>query len=102
MALNEPVRHQSQTPNVDKLPESVKAQAVDAARPSAQLMERATAHRHESQEAPPADRGDTRSALIRNQGNQGKEQSAMSPTDSAKSQSATQQRVMSRGRGMER
>lgn len=103
MASNEQaVRPQSQTPNVDKLPDSVKSQAVDAARPSAQLMERATAHRHESQEAPPSGRGDTREALIRNQGDQGKEQSAMSPTDSSKSQSATQQRTMNRSRGMER
>jgi hypothetical protein len=93
-------QQQSQTPNVDKLPENVKAQAVEAARPSAQLMERATAHRHESQEAPPSSRGDTREALIRNQGAQGKEQSAMSPTDHSKSQTATQER--SRGRGMER
>lgn len=95
-------QQQSQTPNVDKLPENVKAQAVEAARPSAQLMERATAHRHESQEAPPSSRGDTREALIRNQGAQGKEQSAMSPTDHGKSQTATQQRSQSRGRGIDR
>ena len=94
-------QQQSQTPNVDKLPESVKAQAVEAARPSAQLMERATAHRHESQGAPSV-RGDTREALIRNQGDQGKEQSAMSPTDSSKSQAATQQKMLSRSRGIER
>jgi hypothetical protein len=92
----------SQTPNVDKLPDNVKVQAVDAARPSAQLMERATAHRHESVEAPPSARGDTREALIRNQGAQGKEQSAMSPTDHGKSQTATQERSQSRGRSMER
>jgi hypothetical protein len=95
-------QQQSQTPNVDKLPENIKAQAVEAARPSAQLMERATAHRHESQEAPPSSRGDTREALIRNQGAQGKEQTAMSPTDHGKSQAATQQRSQSRGRGIER
>jgi len=34
--------HQQQTPNVDKLPDSVKAQAVEAARPAAEVMERAT------------------------------------------------------------
>jgi hypothetical protein len=95
-------QEQSQTPNVDKLPDNVKVQAVEAARPSAQLMERATAHRHESQEAPPSSRGDTREALIRNQGAQGKEQSAMSPTDHSKSQTATQERSQGRSRGMER
>ena len=102
MAPNEQaVKQPSETPNVDKLPESVKAQAVDAARPSAQLMERATAHRQESHDAP-SSRGDSREALIRNQGAQGKEQSAMSPTDHGKSQTATQQRSQSRGRGIER
>jgi hypothetical protein len=31
-------QQQSQTPNVDKLPENVKAQAVEAARPAAEVM----------------------------------------------------------------
>jgi hypothetical protein len=92
---------QSQTPNVDKLPDNVKAQAVDAARPSVQLMERTAAATEKAQPLP-SGRGDTPEALIRNQGDQGKEQSAMSPTDSSKSQSATQQRTMNRSRGMER
>jgi hypothetical protein len=102
MAPNEQaVRQQSQTPNVDKLPENIKAQAVEAARPSAQLMERATAHRQESHDAP-SNRGDSREALIRNQGDQGQEQSAMSPTDHGKSQAATKERSQGRSRGMER
>jgi hypothetical protein len=101
MANEQAVSQQSPIPNVDKLPESVKAQAVDAARPSAQLMERATAHRQESHDAPSSP-GDSREALIRNQGDQGKEQSAMSPTDHSKSQVASQSRPQNRGRGMER
>jgi hypothetical protein len=38
-------QQQSQTPSVDKLPENVKAQAVEAARPAAELMEKATTPR---------------------------------------------------------
>lgn len=94
-------QQQSQTPNVDKLPDNVKAQAVDAARPSAQLMDRATQHRPEAK-GDHANPGDGKEALIRNQGDQGKEQSAMSPTDHGKSQTATQERSQNRGRGMER
>jgi hypothetical protein len=92
---------QSQTANVDKLPDSVKAEAVDAARPAAQLMDRATQHQTEAPDAQ-SGRGDSREALIRNQGDQGKEQSAMSPTDHGKSQTATQERSQGRSRGMER
>lgn len=92
---------QSQTPNVDKLPQSVKAQAVEAARPCSQLMDRATAHRAEAPDAH-SGHGGSREALIRNQGSQGKEQSAMSPTDHGKSQMATQERSQGRSRGMER
>ncbi len=95
-------QQQSQTPNVDKLPDNVKAQAVDAARPSVQLMERAAERAQQANQSAPSGRGDSPEALIRNQGDQGKEQSAMSPTDSGKSQAATQQRTMSRSRGMER
>lgn len=94
-------QQQSQTPNVDKLPDNVKAQAVDAARPAAQLMDRATGHAPQTP-AMQSGHGDSREALIRNQGDQGKEQSAMSPTDHGKSQSATQERSMGRSRGMER
>jgi len=94
-------QQQSQTPNVDKLPDNVKSQAVDAARPAAQLMDRATGHRPETPDIQ-SGHGDTREALIRNQGEQGKEQSAMSPTDHGKSQAATQARSQGRSRGMER
>jgi hypothetical protein len=94
-------QQQSQTPSVDKLPESVKAQAVDAARPAAQLMERATAHQTQTP-GNHAGPGDGKEALIRNQGDQAKEQSAMSPTDHGKAQMATQERSQGRSRGMER
>jgi hypothetical protein len=94
-------QQQSQTPNVDKLPDNVKAEAVDAARASAQLMDRATQHRPETQ-SDHANPGDGKEALIRNQGDQGKEQSAMSPTDHGKAQMATQERSQGRSRSMVR
>jgi hypothetical protein len=102
MAIMQGVGQQSQTPNVDKLPDSVKAQAVDAARPSVQLMERAAERAQQTNQSGPSARGDSPEALIRNQGDQGKEQSAMSPTDHNRSQAPSQQRGMSRGRGLER
>jgi len=88
-------------PPVEKLPAHVKAQAVEAAHPAAKLMERATQHRAEVA-TDHAGHSDGKEALIRNQGDQGKEQSAMSPTDHGKSQVATQERTQGRGRGMER
>ena len=99
-AKDQSSQQRSQTPNVDKLPANVKAEAVEAARPSAQLMERATAHQTQRPGDPAP--GDGKEALIRNQGDQGKEQSAMSPTDHGKSQTATQERSQGRSRGMER
>jgi hypothetical protein len=86
---------------VENLPAHVKAEAVDAARPAAQLMDRATAHRSQAPDAQ-SSRDDSREALIRNQGGQGKEQAAMSPTDHGKSQTVMQQRSQGRSRGMER
>lgn len=91
----------SQTPTVDELPATLKSQAVDAARPAAKLMDRATGHAPETP-AIQSGQGDGRESLIRNQGDQGKEQAAMSPTDHSKSQPQSQLRTMSRGRGMER
>ena len=95
-------QQQSQTPNVDKLPDNVRAQAVDAARPSVKLMERAAERAQQAHQSGPSGRGDSPEALIRNQGDQAKEQSAMSPTDHSSSRTATQQRAMGRSRGMER
>jgi hypothetical protein len=89
-----------ETPKVENLSAEVKAQAVEAAHPAAKLMDRA-AQAPEIRDAS-SGRSDGREALIRNQGEQGKEQSAMSPTDHGKSQTATQERTQNRGRGMER
>jgi hypothetical protein len=91
----------TERPNVQNLPAEVKAQAVEAAHPAAKLMDRATQHRAEAPSGH-ASHSDGKEALIRNQGDQGKEQSAMSPTDHSKSQTATQERTQGRGRGMER
>jgi hypothetical protein len=89
-----------ETPKVENLSAHVKAQAVEAAHPAAKLMDRA-AQAPQIRDAS-SGRSDGREALIRNQGEQGKEQSAMSPTDHGKSQTATQTRTQSRSRGMER
>lgn len=89
----------SQTPNVDKLPASVKAQAVEAAHPAAQLMDKATQHRNESP-VQQSGQSDGKEALMHNQSAAGKSQEAMSPTDSHKGHTATQERSQARGRGM--
>jgi hypothetical protein len=93
-------QQQSHTPNVDKLPDSVKAQAVDAARPSVRIMDAAA--NADAKRSTHSGHADGREALIRNQGDQGKEQSAMSPTDHNRSQTPTQARSQGRERGMER
>src|ERR1700733_4838293 len=67
-------------PEISNLPENIKAQAVEAAHPAAKLIEQATQQRTEFASGQPEHR-DGKEALIRNQGDQGKEQSAMSPTD---------------------
>jgi hypothetical protein len=85
---------------VEKLSPEVKAQAVEAARPAAQIMDRA-GHANDNRMTHSGG-GESREALIRDQGGQAKEQSAMSPTDHSHSQSASQQRSISRGRGIER
>src|SRR5664280_608985 len=89
-----------ETPRVENLPAEVKAQAVEAAHPAAKLMDRA-AQAPEIRDAS-SGRGDGREALIRNQGEQGKEQSAMSPTDHGTAQTPNQTRTQTRERGMER
>src|ERR1700744_1741595 len=97
-------QQQSQTPNVDKLPLEVKQQAVEAgraARPSEQLMDRATSHQAQRTDHA-SGQSDTRCALMNTQGAPGQSQEALSPTDSHKGQTQSQQRSQSRGRGMER
>jgi hypothetical protein len=90
-----------ETPKIENLSAHVKAQAVEAAHPAAQLMDKATQHRNQAvnRESVPSD---GREALMHNQSTQGKSQEALSPTDSGKGQTATQTRIQSRGRGMER
>jgi hypothetical protein len=87
----------SQSQAVQNLSPETKSQAVDAARPAAQLMERATAHRSENASHNTSDRGG-KEALMHTQGAPGKSQTAMSPTDNHKGHTHTQQR----SRGIER
>ena len=85
---------------VEDLPAHVKAQAIEAAHPAAQLMDRATQHRQRIEGQPT--QGDSREALMHNQSAHGKTQEAMSPTDSHKGHTQSQARTMERSRGMER
>ena len=97
-------QQQSQTPNVDKLPPEVKQQAIEAgraARPSEQLMDRATTHQRQNVDHS-SSQSDTRGALMHTQGAPGQTQEALSPTDSHKGQTQSQQRSQQRGRGIER
>src|ERR1700691_2222533 len=90
-----------QSAAIQKLPPEVKQQAVEAARPSSQLMDRATVQRQGSGNAG-ADHSGNREAMMHTQGAPGQSQEALSPTDSHKGQTQLQQRSQSRGRGMER
>lgn len=96
-----PQVRETEAPNVANLPESVKAQAVEAAHPAAKLMDRATQHRTQNPDAP-TDHSGSREALMHNQSAHGKSQEAMSPTDSHKGHTQSQARTMDRSRGMER
>lgn len=82
-----------ESPAVQKLSPEVKAQAVEAARPAAQLMEKATQHRAQASTAP-SSQSDGREALRHNQSSVDKTQAPMSPTDA--------QRGHAHSRGMER
>jgi len=94
---------QSQTPNVDKLPPEIKQQAVEAGSSARTLMDRATVHQqHASAGASATSHGGSREALMHTQGAPGQSQEALSPTDSHKGQTPSQQRSQNRGRGMER
>jgi hypothetical protein len=86
---------------VQNLSPEVKAQAIEAGRPSAALMDRATSHRVEAGDSATT-HGGNREAMMHTQGAPGKSQEALSPTDSGKSQTQTQQRSQERSRGMER
>jgi hypothetical protein len=100
----EKAQQKSETPNIDKLPADIKAQALEHGRTAIGQkamgrVEEATQHRPEHNGAPNT-QGDTREALLKDQGTKGKTQQAMSPTDSGKSVTQSQQRQ--RGRGIER
>ena len=75
---------------INSLPESVKAAAVEAARPAV-FEEKAGQHQAK---APGDEHDGTKGALMHNQSAQEKAQKAMSPTDA--------KRGHTRGRGMER
>jgi hypothetical protein len=92
---------QSHSPSVQTMSAESKAQAVEAARPSVALMDKATQHRAEAHSSD-SSQGGSREALMHNQSAAGKSQEAMSPTDSGKGHKATQQRAQTRSRGMER
>lgn len=86
---------------IDNLPPEVKIQALEAARPAAALMDRATSHHTQSMSSG-ADHGGNREAMMHTQGAPGRSQEALSPTDSGKSQTQSQQRSIERGREIER
>jgi hypothetical protein len=87
--------------SVESLSPEAKAQAMEAGRPAAQLMDRATAHQQHTATAPADDRGG-KEALMHTQGHPDKAQHSMSPTDNHKGNTQTQQRSQERGRGIER
>ena len=87
--------------SVRNLSPEVKAQAVEAARPAASLMDRATAHQQDSSD-PGSNRTSGKEALMHTQGTPGKAQEALSPTDAHKGQTQSQQRSQQRGRSVDR
>jgi hypothetical protein len=82
-----------ESPAVQKLSPEVKAQAVEAARPAAMLMEKATQHRAQ-ESAAPSDHSGSKEALRHNQSSVEKTQAPLSPTDGHKGHAHS--------RGMER
>ena len=87
--------------SISNLSAETKSQAVEAARPAAALMDRATVH-HQGSGASASSHGDDREALMHTAGTPGKSQAALSPTDNHKGQTKTQGRQQERGRGIER
>ena len=83
-----PQSTQMQDKSVQSLSPEVKAQAMDAGRPAAQLMERATQHRTQSPAAPTS-QSDGKEALRHNQSSLQKTQAPMSPTDAHKGHAYT-------------
>jgi len=93
---------QSETPNVDRLSPEIKQQAMEAGSSARTLMDRATVHHHTAAGDSSASHGGNREAMMHTQGAPGQSQKALSPTDSHKGQTQTQQRSLERGRGIER
>lgn len=93
--------NQTIPPSIQNLSPEVKAKAVEAAHPAASLMDRATQHRAQPQH-PGSSQADGKEALRHNQSGAGKSQEAMSPTDSHKGNTQSQQRQAQRGRSIER
>lgn len=87
--------------SINNLRSEAKAQAVEAARPAASLMDRATAHQQDASD-PGSNRTGGKEALMHTQGTPGKAQEALSPTDAHKGQTRSQQRSMERGRSPDR
>jgi hypothetical protein len=88
--------------SITNLSPEVKQQSVEAARPAAALMDRATVHRTEATTDHASNRDGNREAMMHTQGAPGRAQEALSPTDNHKGQTQTQQRSMDRGRSVER
>ncbi len=99
MYARETAQETSSRKPVEQLPDAVKREAVEAARPAASAIDKANEPREQGHSAP-SEKTDGKEALIRNQGDQGKTQKALSPTDHGKARTQSQER--SRGRGMER
>ncbi len=68
---------------IQNLPAEVKAQAMEAGRPAAMLLEKATQHRTQAPNAP-ISQSDGKEALRHNQSSVEKTQAPMSPTDGHK------------------
>jgi hypothetical protein len=88
--------------SVANLSAEVKAQAVEAARPAAALMARATSHHHSNTTDRTSSHEGGREALMHTQGAPGKSQEAMSPTDSHKAHTNTQHKQQNHGRHISR
>jgi len=84
---------------VERMPDAARQETIEAAHPSAKLMDTATSHHPQAHDAS-ASQSDGREALMHNQSAKGKAQEAMSPTDGHKGRTKLQER--NRGRGMER
>jgi hypothetical protein len=81
-------QRQTKASGVQQLSPEVKAQAMAAGRPAAQLIEQATQHRTQAPAAPTS-QSDGKEALRHNQSSVQKTQAPMSPTDGHKGHAHT-------------